>query len=79
MQVTNLNQATDGARKAIALHGLFKILIGRKLDRLISQLPSDNTDISQVGDLHSKGQRSGMTCIWKLLCGGMTCVWKYIA
>ncbi len=40
--------AKDGARKAVALHGLYKMLISRKLDSIVSQLPSEITGVQQV-------------------------------
>eukprot|EP00983_Pelagomonas_calceolata_P087321 1156927-Pelagomonas_calceolata.AAC.8 len=47
-KVQSMLNAKDGARKAMALHKLFKLLIYRKLDCMISQLPSANTGTHEV-------------------------------
>jgi len=49
-QVQSMLNAKDGARKAMALHKLFKLLIYRKLDCMISQLPSANTGTHEVDE-----------------------------
>ncbi|KAF5828268.1 hypothetical protein DUNSADRAFT_17876 [Dunaliella salina] len=49
-QVQGMLNAKDGARKAMALHKLFKLLINRKLDSMISQLPSVNTGSHEVNE-----------------------------
>lgn len=41
VQAQALEHERDGARKALALHGLLKMMIGRKLDRLVAQLSPD--------------------------------------
>ncbi len=41
-QCEAVEQERDGARKALALHGLLKMLIHMKLDRLVTQLAPEN-------------------------------------
>lgn len=43
-----LRKAPDGARKAVALYSLYKLLIGRKLDSVISQLSADDDGTVEV-------------------------------
>ncbi|KAJ9516593.1 hypothetical protein QJQ45_015227, partial [Haematococcus lacustris] len=56
-QADLLEKEGDGARKALALHGLLKLMIGRKLDRLVGQLSADSLALKVEPDFEESLSR----------------------
>ncbi|KAJ9516501.1 hypothetical protein QJQ45_011148 [Haematococcus lacustris] len=56
-QAELLEKEGDGARKALALHGLLKLMIGRKLDRLVGQLSADSLALKVEPDFEESLSR----------------------